>query len=165
MDIRVLAVLVLTAAVCCTTIRAEAAEEEQSDTWIGDEVYGYCEKYGEEYGICAELLMAIIERESSGVIMAQNGDCKGLMQIKASCHKDRMERLGVTDIFDAESNVMVGADYLAELFEEYEDPGLVLDIYSGRGQKAFNNYDSGTMSSYASGILERSAELERVHGK
>ncbi|MCD8038890.1 MAG: lytic transglycosylase domain-containing protein [Lachnospiraceae bacterium] len=161
--IRVMAVMALMAAVCCTAIRAEA--EEGEETWIGDEVYGYCEKYGEEYGICAELIAAIIERESSGCANAVNGDCKGLMQISMSYHKDRMERLGVTDIWDAESNIRIGADYLAELFGEYEEASLVLDIYSGRGQKAFDNYDSGTMSGYAGGILERSAELERVHNK
>jgi len=49
-----------------------------NDTWITEEAQGACVKYGEEYGICPELLMAIIERESSGEQFADwPGDLKG----------------------------------------------------------------------------------------
>ena len=75
-----------------------------------------------------------------------------------------MKRLGVTDLYDERGNVKVGADYLQELFREYEDPCLVLDIYNGNSQ-AFSNYERGIVSDYAGGVLERAAELERLHGK
>lgn len=134
------------------------------DTYLSEDIQRYCEEIGEQYYICPELLEAIVEKESSGKSDAKNGQCKGLMQIHDKFHKERMERLGVTDIHDEYGNILVGADYLAELFEEYEDVGYVLDIYSGNS-KADENYEKGVLSSYAKSILTRSESLERQHGK
>ena len=123
-----------------------------------------CEEYGEAYGICPEFLMAVVETESSGKAYAENGGCKGLMQISTKHHADRMERLGVSDIYDERGNILVGTDYLAELFDEYEEASLVLDVYNGNS-KAKSNYENGILSEYAGKILDRSEELERLHGK
>lgn len=134
---------------------------QPAGTYISEDAQEACVKYGEEYGICPELLMAIIERESAGQADAENGGCKGLMQISDRWHKDRMERLEVTDIYDVDGNIHVGADYLAELFEKYEDVGIVLMVYHGERNAA----NKEKLSSYAEGILDRSAELERSKGK
>lgn len=133
-------------------------------SFISEEAQESCVKYGEEYGICPELLMAIIERESAGQADAENGGCKGLMQISDRWHTDRMERLGVTDIYDVDSNIHVGADYLAELFQEYGEVSTVLMVYHGE-ENAVKKSKSGQVSKYADGILTRSEELERRHGK
>lgn len=130
-------------------------------SYIPLEAQEACVKYGEEYGICPELLMAMIERESSGRPDAESGGCKGLMQISDRWHKDRMERLKVTDIYDVDGNIHVGADYLAELFEKYEDVGIVLMVYHGEKNAATKT----ELSDYADLILTRSAELERMNGK
>ena len=140
------------------------AVSKDADTWLSEEVKEYCVEIGEKYGICPEFLEAIIEAESRGQADAENGGCKGLMQISEKWHIERMERLGVTDIFDEYGNILVGADYLAELFEEYGEASLVLDLYHG-DSKAMYNYENGILSKYAGKILERSAELERLHGK
>ena len=76
-----------------------------------------------------------------------------------------MERLGVTDLYDIESNVNVAADYLLELFEKNEDIYLVLMIYNMGNEKAEQLYEQGIYSKYAVSITERSEELERIHGK
>lgn len=86
------------------------------------------------------------------------------MQISPRWHRDRMECLGVTDLFDERSNILVGADYLAELFEKYEDAAVVLMIYHGE-KDAIKKAEQGDISNYAIGILERTAELERIHEK
>lgn len=135
-----------------------------NDTYLSEEIQGYCVEIGEEYGICPELLMAIIEKESSGNSLAENGDCKGLMQISERWHRDRMDRLGVENIYDSYGNILVGTDYLMELAEEYGDISYVLDIYNGNS-KAERNYQNGVLSDYSEKILERSEELERLHGK
>lgn len=137
---------------------------QEADTWLPEDVQNYCEEIGGEYGICPEFLEAIIYSESRGQADAKNGGCKGLMQIAENWHRDRMKRLGVTDIFDEYSNILVGADYLAELFEEYGEASLVLDIYHGDSRAQYN-YERGILSEYAEKILDRSAELERLHGK
>jgi soluble lytic murein transglycosylase-like protein len=105
------------------------------DTYLPEEVQDICVKYGEEYCICPELLMAIVETESSGKQYAENDGCKGLTQIYEKFHKDRMEKIGVTDIYDMDGNVHVAADYLAELFEKYEDTGTTLMVYHGEKKR------------------------------
>ena len=134
---------------------------QSAGTYISEDAQEACVKYGEEYGICPELLMAMIELESSGRPDAESGGCKGLMQISDRWHKDRMERLEVTDIYDVDGNIHVGADYLTELFEKYEDVGIVLMVYHGEKDAATKT----ELSDYADWILTRSVELERMNGK
>lgn len=142
-------------------MRAEGEEEE----YLSEEIVSYTEEIGELYDICPEFIQAVIERESSGDTEAQNGTCIGLMQINKKYHVDRMDRLGVTDLYDEYSNILVGTDYLAELFEKYEDPYLVLMVYNMGARKAISRYEEGKYSKYAVSICDRSAELERLHGK
>lgn len=145
----------------CIWINASANSD---DTYISNEAVVACEKYGEQYGICPELLMAMVETESGGDPKAVNGSCKGLMQVSEKWHQGRMERLGVTNIYDTAGNILVATDYLYELFEKYGDVGLVLDVYNGNS-KAMSNAESGIISEYASKVLTRSEKLERIHGK
>ena len=123
-----------------------------------------CVEYGNQYCICPELLMAIIEKESGGNPNAENNGCKGLMQIYEKYHTDRMARLGVTNLYDERSNVLVGTDYISELFKKYNDVATVLMVYHGEKNAVQKGNDS-QISDYASSILERSAELERENGK
>lgn len=114
--------------------------------------------------ICPEFVEALIERESRWNPEAVNGDCIGLMQISERWHKDRMRALGAKDLKDPFDNIDVGVDYLRELFERYEDPGMVLMIFNG-DSRAKELQATGNLSEYAEWILTRSAELEREHGK
>ena len=136
----------------------------EADTYIAEEYQDYCEEIGEMYCVCPELLMAMIETESSGNPDATNGTCKGLMQVSEKWHMDRMKRLGVKDIYDPYGNILVATDYLMELAEKYEDIGLVLDVYNGNS-KAMQNAENGILSEYAAKILYRAEMLERIHGK
>lgn len=128
------------------------------------EINEYIVDICEQHTICPELVQAMIETESNYDIDAENGDCKGLMQVSQKWHKDRMDKLDVTDIMRPYSNILVGVDYLAELSEKYE-VGLALMIYNGGYKYAMSIYEKGELSSYAEKILERSAELEKKHGK
>lgn len=134
------------------------------ETFIQQSYVEICEEVGEEYSICPELLMALIEKESSGHADAQNGSCKGLCQISEKWHSDRMERLGVSDIYDPEGNIRLAADYLTEMGAKYLDIGLVLMKFHGESD-AENKAERGELSDYAIWILERSETLERAHGK
>ena len=145
-------------------ISSLSANGFEVDTYIAEEYQNYCVEIGNMYGICPELLMAMIESESSGNPNAQNGSCKGLMQVSGKWHKDRMEKLGVVNICDPYGNILVATDYLMELAEKYEDLGLVLDLYNGNS-KAMQNAEHGKLSEYASKILYRAEMLERIHGK
>jgi soluble lytic murein transglycosylase-like protein len=75
-----------------------------------------------------------------------------------------MNELGVSDLYDVDSNIHVATDYLAELFEQYEDVATVLMVYHGE-RNAVKNAEGGRVSKYAREILERSYNLETLHGK
>ena len=150
--------------VCCLTLLVThpANAKEIEDANISRQAYDACVVFGNEYCICPELVMAIIERESKGDPNATNGNCKGIMQISERWHTDRMDRLGVTDIYDTAGNIHVGVDYLSDLFLKYEDAAAVLMVYHGE-KDAVSKSSRGEISDYAKGILERSQELERLH--
>lgn len=76
----------------------------------------------EELNIDAAVVMAMIFYESSyqADAVGDGGNSLGLMQIQERWHEERMERLGVTDLFDPYQNVTVGIDLLAELLDEYD---------------------------------------------
>lgn len=133
---------------------------------VPDDVRAACEKWGAYYGISPEFLEADYWTESNYKAGAVNkaGTCFGVGQVKETAHRDRMARLGVTNLFDIDQNVHVSADYFAELFEEYEDPALVLMVYHGESD-AMWKFDNGIMSGYAEGILDMAWELEERHGK
>jgi soluble lytic murein transglycosylase-like protein len=133
------------------------------DDGIPEEVKASAEKWGEVYNICPELIEALAYQESrfKADVVSADGMHIGLCQINPNCHSKRMKRLGVTDLKDIDGNIAVACDYLAELFMEYEgDPDIALMCYNGD-----YSWRSGHISRYANEILERSAELERLHGK
>ena len=156
--------MVLVALVLSLILCRMASDGKEIDTYIDSQYQQYCVEIGEMYGICPELLMAMIEAESSGNPDATNGTCKGLMQVSEKWNKDRIKRLGVKDIYDPYGNILVATDYLMELAEKYEDIGLVLDVYNGNS-KAMQNAENGVLSEYATKILYRAEMLERIHGK
>lgn len=135
------------------------------------DIEAYTVEIGEKYNICPELIQAIIERESSYDPYAKNGNCIGLMQVSQRWHADRMEELGVTNLYDPYSNILVGTDYLAELFDEAIQSGrgddlyYVLMRYNLKTSTANSRWESGDYSDYAIEVSERAAELEREHGK
>lgn len=139
----------------------ESAEQTEDP-----EVVALTEAVAEAYPVCPELLQAVIffESRNQRIIISHWGDV-GYMQINPRWQQDRMDRLGVRDLEDGYSNIMVGADLLCELFAEYEDPALVLMAYNHGIDRALELYSAGRVSGYALGILELSERLERLHGK
>lgn len=164
--------IVLAVAALSLLIPPTTAEAEQRHNEITvEDIIAYTEEMGAEYNICPELLQAIIERESRNNPDASNGDCIGLMQVSEKWHTERMKRLGVTDLYDPYSNILVGTDYLAELWKETSKMGCgddlyyVLMRYNMTADSANRLYENGNFSEYAISIAERSEELEREHSK
>lgn len=125
----------------------------------------YCEEIGEQYNIAPELLLALMERESGFNPKAKSkAGAVGLCQIIPKYQKERMEELGVTDLYDPYSNILVCADILAEFREKYYgDLYLCLMCYNeGEYGGAKIRWDEERYSSYATGIVERAAEFGEV---
>lgn len=126
---------------------------------VPTEVVEISEELGARYDICPELIQSICWRESRFTEDAVGGACVGIMQINPRFFRDRMDRLSVTDLYDAKQNMAVATDYLADLFEKHEDAAAVLMIYHGE-HDVERKMEDGKISSYASEILEVSSQLE-----
>lgn len=152
--------------VVTVTERPTATPAPYNDPSIPDDVEAAARAAGEAYGLSPELLEAIAYYESRYQLDAENGDCTGLMQVSLYWHKDRMERLGVTeaDIWEAGPNMMVAADYLAELLQRYDDLGAALMYYNGGREHMTAYLERDELSSYASNVLEMTRRLEVEHG-
>lgn len=157
MKMRKMVTTFIAASLILTTPMISLSEEAQ-DTYLSEDIQNACVEVGEIYDICPELLMAIIETESSGNQYAESKGCKGLMQVNSKLHSDRMAKLGVTDIYDIKGNIMVGTDLLHELAEKYEELPVVLMKYHGE-----RNAATKPVSKYAQNIMNRSEELETLH--
>ena len=92
----------------------------------------------------------------------QDKSCKGLMQIKPSCHIERMNRLNARNVFNPANNIKIGTDYLAELLKD-DDIATALTIYNGQSQKKIEAARHGEYSKYVKNIIEISDALERAH--
>lgn len=156
-----ISILLFTVLLMCIPAQEIAAED---NTPPQSQIEEWAIEIGERYNICPEFIQAVIERESRYDANAKNGSCTGLMQVSDQWHTGRMKRLGVSSLYDPYGNILVGTDYLAELFEEYGDAALVLMVYHGESD-AIKKYNQGEISAYADWILTRSTELERLHGK
>ena len=150
------------AAVCSLLVIIDVHAEGQIT--VPEDVRKISEELGQAYNICPELIQAICWRESRFQSDAENGGCVGIMQVAPKWHKDRMDRLGVTDLMDTRQNMMVAVDYLSELVKDEEDMEEVLMRYHGESQ-INERLEAGELSAYVEGILALSAELERQNGK
>ena len=148
---------------------AEAREEKEAkilnvkmDAEIQQEVYDLCEANCIDF--C--LIMAIIKTESSFRSYVVSGsECYGLMQIHKINHKMLEKNLGITDILDPIQNVKSGIYILRNLFDEYDDVGMVLMAYNMGENAAKKKWDKGIYStSYTEKVLGYQEEFYKELG-
>lgn len=123
---------------------------------------------GSLYNICPELLQSICYHESRYYVAAENNACKGLMQLNTNYMAERMEKLGVTDIYDEYSNILLAADLIAELRDTTahgDDLYYVLMRYNMTTATANRLYEAGEVTAYAEDVAAYAEQLERLHGK
>lgn len=150
------------AAICSILIIMDVHAEEQ--VIVPEDVKEISIELGEAYNICPELIQAICWRESRFQPDVENGGCVGIMQVSPKWHKERMDRLGVTDLTDTRQNMTVAVDYLSELIKDEEDMEEALMRYHGES-RIQERLDAGEMSAYVESVLTLSAELEQRNGK
>lgn len=145
--------LVFAAALLLTPISAGA--QEYADTYVNNDIKYQCYKYGREYHISPQMLMALIETESSGRQSAVNGTCYGICQINSSVWGGNCNTY--------EKQVEQSCKILTEYLEQEEDISYALMAYNGdkRAKKLFN---SCKMSDYADKVLTRAYEIEEAQG-
>ncbi len=143
-------------------VAMEACAEEK--VTVPEDVKAISEELGQANNICPETIQAVCWVESRFQPDAENGGCVGIMQVAPKWHKERMDRLGVTDLTDMRQNMLVAVDYLSELVEDEEDMEEALMRYHGES-RIQERLDSGEMSAYVESVLTLSAELEQRNGK
>lgn len=99
-----------------------------------------------QYGVDSSVIFSVMYHESHFNAGATSGKgAQGLMQIIPKYSADRMAKLGVTNLYDPASNILVGIDLLAEYYYTY-----------GSWNQALTAYRTGSPSgdsSYAATIL------------
>ena len=108
------------------------------DIPLSGQVQHHIKDVCKEYDVDMELVLAIIQKESryDSKAISADGLAYGLMQIVTICHKDRMDKLEVTDILNEYQNVEVGIDILAELLSKYDTNYALMCYNMGEGRAA-----------------------------
>ncbi len=155
------------------TTPTTAISKSNEKVVIPDEIITSCEYYGSMYGICPEILEAIIWVESRCKRNAVNDTCVGICQINKSSQSERLYKsakiCNTSDILDYDVQIRTACDLIYELCwisaDEENDIGYVLMAYNGDSNA--DDYLKGQcgLSWYANEVLTISAELEREHGK
>ena len=128
--------------------------------YVQDVIFDECKKYN----ISPALVIAMIYQESrfDDTIIGDNGRSYGLMQIQKRYHKDRMIKLGCTDLLDPTQNIRVGVDLLAELKAQNNDIFWVLMAYNGGISYANKQIKNNNISNYARDVIIKSHELNII---
>lgn len=158
-----LILLMLTAITLTTCFKVDAEAKEEIK--IPQEVRESCEKWGEEYGICPELLEAMCWHETRCRSNLENGGCYGMTQINPKYHKDTMDLLGVDDLTDYDQNIQVCAYTIRQYANEEDDLYCVLMMWNCGYSRGRNLFYKDVFTSYAKEVSQESYELERLHGK
>lgn len=103
----------------------------------------------------------MIYQESRYDPKAKNGNCLGLMQVSSYWHKNRASKLGVSDFYDPYSNILLGVDYISELYTKYKDIRLVLMMYNMDNNTALRLYKNGQISDYAKTVISRAEKYKK----
>lgn len=163
----ILCALVILLTLGMITIRVDANDTEYQAKFLSDkELWKITKEVADKYeDVDAALLFSLVEAESAKNIYAINGTHKGLTQVTAKWHQDRMDKLGVKNLYDPYGNVLVCADYLSELLEIAEKKGYGKNIeyalmrYNMATDTANALFEKGIISDYAKKVTTRAREL------
>ena len=117
---------------------------------------------GNMYGIDPDILLALSWIESRWTPTAVSPhNAVGLCQIIAKWQGDRMARLGLYDLYDPVSNMIIAADLIHELqgYPNGADIQWVLMAYNEGVSSANQKYNAGIISDYVRDIFARREEL------
>lgn len=108
-----------------------------------------------EHGLDAELVVALIARESSFLPWARSrADCVGLMQVNPRAHKDKCKSYTPSELYHIPVNVEIGCKILREYMDKSKSVDEALGRYMGC---------QGAVS-YKRDILSTAAELYARRG-
>ena len=109
-----------------------------------------------QYGVDSSVIFSVMYHESHFNAGATSGKgAQGLMQIIPRYSASRMAKLGVTNLYDPASNILVGIDLLAEYYHTYGSWNQALTAY--------RTGNAGSDSAYAATILGSVGMFQTVY--
>lgn len=113
---------------------AQVEEVKTPKTILGVDLEEHIEYECGKRGLDPFLVYSVIEVESdfNKDCISDMGESVGLMQVQEKWHKDRMKKLGVTNLLDPYENTLVGIDLLDELIDKYGIEGGLSVYNTGR---------------------------------
>lgn len=107
------------------------ADKQYYNIPLSAELQDYIFSVTKQYGVPADIVIAIIGHESSYRPNATGlaGE-QGLMQIHPINHNRLEDTLGITDFYDPEQNILAGTYMLSELFSKYDTVTEALMCYN-----------------------------------
>lgn len=132
------------------------------DIPLSEDLQIYITRLCSEYHIDPELIYAMIARESTynPNAMGDNGRSYGLMQIQLRYVRERMDKLGCTDLLDPYDNVTVGIDLIAEYIDKGYGLEWALMAYNGGEGYAYNMRSQGYVSNYARSVIANAEAMK-----
>ena len=114
------------------------------DVPLPEAMQDYIRMLSVEYSVPEELILAMIEVESSfrPSVVSSTGDY-GYMQINECNHEWLKDELGVTDFLDPYNNILCGITILSQHYERYGDETKALMAYNMGATGAKRNWDKG----------------------
>lgn len=105
--------------------------------------------------------MMIVESDCQPDLTSSAG-CIGLMQLSLYWQADRAKRLGVDDLWDPYGNILVGVDFLRDLYFNYtnQDMPLAIMMYNMDFTSARKIRASGQLTGYSVKVLSLCDELK-----
>lgn len=141
---------------------ATYVQAESQETYIKQEYQDYVYEIADDFGICPEIVLALIETESGGNpnAIGSSGDT-GLCQIIP-----KFSKYSKNELLDPYKNIYACCELLSELSMKYEIQDALAAYNMGEYSKKFKRIvGTGQTTEYAEKIMKRAYELEEVHGK
>lgn len=116
----------------CATAQTTTTETQS----IVDTYTAYVAEASQRFGLPERLLRAVMTAESDGIVRAVSSKgAMGVMQIMPDTwiELSARYRLG-SDPFDPRDNILAGAAYLRELYDQYGAPGFLAAYNAGPGR-------------------------------
>ena len=131
------------------------------DVPLSEDLQSHIFKLCDENGVNPSIVVAMIGKESvyNSDAVGDGGNSLGLMQIQPRWHRERMKKLGTTNLFDPYQNVAVGIDILAELFATGKSTEWVLMAYNGGRAYANEKSALDIVSDYANTVMSNAVTL------
>lgn len=132
-----------------------------------DSVHSMAEVIGEQYGISPILLQAIARVESQYTTdLTNSSGAVGICQVVPKYNKDRMDRLGITDLKNPYYNMVLCAEYIKDMrtLSPYgNDQNFIIMSYHAGINGATSKYEKNMSTDYVTSVSQTIKELEEMY--